>query len=200
MRFRSLSEFHRSGIEASMLRQTFIAIAVVCATACSPEPLTTDQLYGSTRDAGRAVDASVPKLPADTASADTFVPPDAMPALDVMVPPDVQPQVFGTISGSVTDRCSGDPINALVGIANKHWCSFQGKGGFYFSNVPANVSLTLVAGAPGYKGYAQPIVILASGTTFDIKLTRLGESSDMSCDAAKPPAPVCICDKPGCGQ
>lgn len=191
---RLLSEIGRRGIGVLMNCPTTMAIAVVIVSACSPEPLTTDQLYGSTRDAGRVVDTSVPKVPSDTALPDTFV------SADVMPPTDVKAQVTGTITGNVTDRCSEDPINALVGIANKHWCSFQGKGGFFFTGVPANINQALVAGAPGYKGFSQPVVVLTTGTTFDIKLIRLGATTEDGCDAPKPPAPVCICDKPGCGQ
>lgn len=193
MHSKLLSEIGLSGIGVLMNCFTTMAIAAVAVSACSPEPLTTDQLYGSTRDAGPVVDTSVPKVPSDTVLPDTSV------LIDVMAPADVMAQVTGTISGNVTDRCSGDPINALVGIANKHWCSFQGKGGFSFTGVPADINQALVAGAPGYKGFSQPVVVLTTGITFDIKLIRLGATTEEGCDAPKPPAPVCICDKPGCG-
>jgi len=194
MRSESLSEVGRGGIGALMNCRTLMAIAVAILSACSPEPLTTDQLYGSTRDAGRVVDASILKMPADTASPDTSVP------VDVIPPPDAMSQATGSISGNVTDKCDGDFISALVGIADKHWCSFQDKGGFYYTNVPANVTLTLVAGAPGYKGFSQPVVVPTTGLSAKIELVRLGATTENPCDAPKPPAPVCICDKPGCGR
>lgn len=195
MLFRFLSEIGRRGIGVLMNCPTTMATAVAILSACSPAPLTTDQLYGETTDAGHVVDTSVPKVSLDTALPDTAV------STDVIAPPDAMAAVTGFISGIVIDRCSRDQINALVGIADKHVCSFQGKGSFFITGVPADVNLTLAAGAPGYKGFSKSIVVATNGTPDEvIALTRLGATTDEGCDAPKPPAPVCICDRPGCSQ
>ena len=170
------------------MRVTTLTMMAAALLACSPAPLTTDDLYG----------------PEITLKLDAAVGPDAKPAprdsaTSDVLPVDTDPPLhLGVLSGTVSDRCTGEPINALVGIAGKHMCSFQGKGGFFFDGLPTNIMLTLASAAPGYRTFSKSIVVEAGGTTFDIKLDRVDEANNSSCEAPKPPTPVCVCDLPGC--
>lgn len=187
MRSSHLSFAQAFGI-ASTMRVTIMTVMAAAVLACSPAPLTTDDLYG-------AEPASKP---------DAAAPPDAKLAQPDTATPDVRPldtdppPRLGVLSGTVSDRCTGEPISALVGIAGKHTCSFQGKGGFFLEGLPTDIMLTLASAAPGYRTFSKVIMIEAGGTPFNIKLERVDEASNSSCDAPKPPTPVCVCDLPTC--
>jgi hypothetical protein len=88
-------------------------------------------------------------------------------------------------------------IDALVGIAGRHLCSFSGKGSFFFQidDVPAGVTVTLTAAKKGYRPYSAPVLLDAHGVLAEVKL-----SPDQG-DCASNPTPdtePCSCTQPGC--
>ncbi|MDX2019646.1 MAG: hypothetical protein SF187_05345 [Deltaproteobacteria bacterium] len=169
----------------------FFTLALTLISACSVPPLTTEDLTGGKRDASSVV--------ADAAPAKVDGPSDAGVAPDASEPRlDTAPMLDGVLSGIVVDACTGKAINALVGIAGKHLCSFAGKGGFYFTGLPTGIELELASAAPGYQAFGKAVVISAAGTTVKIVLDRVDASSEAPCGVPEPPEPMCSCLQPGC--
>jgi hypothetical protein len=104
----------------------------------------------------------------------------------------------GILSGVVTDKCNGTPLNAIVGIAGEHQCSFQGKGSFYFPNLPL-ARLKLAAGKAGYELFSTTVDIVPGGVVRDVVLTRTGAAvgSD-GCDVPRPTEETCVCTASTC--
>jgi hypothetical protein len=100
----------------------------------------------------------------------------------------------GMISGQVFDDCSGDGISALVGIAGKRMCSFQGKSAFFFTQIPLG-KLKLAAWKDGYELYGLTVDVIPGGLVKDIRLMRVG-----GCTAPQPADVACSCTTPTCQQ
>ncbi len=99
-----------------------------------------------------------------------------------------------TLSGSVTDACTRRGTTARVGIAGHRQCSVDGKGAYYFDNLPAG-KLALIAFKEGYKHFEVAVVITPEGTIQDIVLepdTAYGCADPLPVDVA------CACEIPGC--
>jgi hypothetical protein len=155
-----------------------LLIVLVLALACDVTPLSRDQLFGP-RDASPAPDVSAPDVTI----------PDADPAC-------VPRSRDGLFSGAVVDMCTGDVLDANVGIAGQHACTFKLKGSFYFMNLPVGCNLTVSATREGYRPHHATVVIEPGGlSSFFIRLERL---SDPLCQGPVPTAAACTCDLPGC--
>jgi hypothetical protein len=163
-------------------RALVMAAVAWLASACDLEPLRRADLFASSgREDGGA--ASGP----DAASAATDTSTTA---------PDTGGcgGAHGLLSGSVVDRCTGRPVDALVGIAGQHQCSFSGKGSYLFRDLPTGCLLNLSSAAPGYKVFTQAIVPTAEGLVVNIELER----ASGTCSDPPPEAVPCRCDRPGC--
>ncbi len=100
----------------------------------------------------------------------------------------------GMLSGVVTDRCSGRPLSAKVGIAGRHMCSFEGKGSFFFTNLPLG-TLRLAVALDGYDLVSMTVVIAPGGTVADVAMTR---AAPLTCADPGPVVPACTCVEPTC--
>jgi hypothetical protein len=101
------------------------------------------------------------------------------------------------VSGGVYSACDGQSLDALVGIAGRHTCSFLGKGSFFFrvDDVPPGVTVTLTAAKPGYRPYSAPLRLDRSGVIHEVRL------SPAEGDCLSNPRPVtttCSCSMPTC--
>jgi hypothetical protein len=104
----------------------------------------------------------------------------------------------GRLSGSVTDKCTGRGIAARVGIAGRRQCSYDGKGSYYFDNLPEG-DLALVAFKQGYKHFEIAVSIVATGNIQNIVLEPdTADTADGGC--GRPPVAdvACTCQLPGC--
>ncbi len=166
----------------SNLRLVFFISASALAS-CDVQPLSRGQLVGS---ADAASDAAEPEVPADA-------PPDG-PAPDAAC---IATSDNGLLSGLVVDLCSGQALEANVGVAGRHMCSFRDKGSFHFNGLPTGCRLTLTARKEGgYRPWAQEIVVAPDGTA-NVRIAL--ERDTMSGCTGPAPAPVpCRCDLPGC--
>jgi hypothetical protein len=97
----------------------------------------------------------------------------------------------GMLSGSVIDTCDGNGLDALVGIAGQHQCSYPLKGSFFFTGLPLG-RLNLAAAKDGYTAYSEPVEIVPGGVIHNIRLTR-----KQGCSVA-PAAAACTCTEPTC--
>lgn len=198
MRSNHLSSRRALGIGRFMNNGWAIVLAGCGLLGCTGAPLTTDELYGtgvSVRDA-----AVVPDGGGAMTAGDGGTTIDAFP-MEAATRVDGELDKRGTLSGMVTDACTGQVLNVPVGIAGRHQCSFQGKGSFYFSDLPTGEPLALTSAAPGYRPFFKAMVLSPDGTPpEEIKLQRLDENGEVSCDVPRPPTPVCSCVVPGCIQ
>jgi hypothetical protein len=156
------------------------AVLLVTTGACDLADLTHAQLYGAVTPVGDAG----PRPPAPDAG-------DAAPDAH-----DAGPAIY--VSGAVTNACTGDIIDALVGIAGRHTCSFAGKGSFFIriDDVPAGVTVTLTAAKKGYHPYSAQVVLDRSGVPHDIALVP-----DPDCASnPRPATEACVCQLPSCVQ
>ncbi|HXI55932.1 MAG TPA: hypothetical protein VNO55_07730 [Polyangia bacterium] len=98
------------------------------------------------------------------------------------------------LSGTVTDACTRRGTTARVGIAGRRQCSVDGKGSYYFDDLPGG-KLALVAFKEGYRLFEVAVSITAQGTIQDIVL-----HPDTPGDCADPPPAdiACVCSLPGC--
>lgn len=101
----------------------------------------------------------------------------------------------GMISGAAYDACRHTSVNAKVGIAGRHACTSDGKGGFYFTGIPLG-RLTLAAAAGGYELFVKEVTIVPGGNTLEIPLIR---AAPTTCDDAPPTPTACSCLDPTCG-
>ncbi len=97
----------------------------------------------------------------------------------------------GMLSGSVGDPCISDGVDALVGIAGQHRCSYVSKGSYFFTNLPLG-RLKLAAAKEGYELYGATVEIVPGGVIHDIKLVRTG-----GCTAPRPTV-ACTCTDSSC--
>lgn len=198
MRSNHLSSRRASGIGRFMNNGWAIVLAGCGLLACTGAPLTTDELYGpgvSVRDAAVVFDGGGGTT--DGESSPTI---DALP-METATPVDMVMARRGTLSGMVTDACNGQLLNVPVGIAGRHQCSFHLKGSFYFSDLPTGEPLALTSAAPGYRPFIKAMVLSPEGTPpEEIKLQRVDENGEVTCDVPRPPTPVCSCVVPGCVQ
>jgi hypothetical protein len=97
----------------------------------------------------------------------------------------------GMLSGTVTDACSRNGIDARIGIAGRRQCSAFGKGSYFFTGLPLG-RLEIAAYKDGYELHAAPIEIVAGGVLHDIELVRIG-----GCQSTPPLSP-CTCTEPSC--
>jgi len=197
-----------------------LALAALALAGCDMRPLSSDQLF-PTHDAGKT-DARV-DAPADgdgrpssrgDAHADVAAdrgPPDAGRA-DAAPPPctatSCAAEQFcdeltgrctartgtGMLSGVVTDRCSGRPLSAKVGIAGRHMCSFEGKGSYFFTNLPLG-TLRLAVALDGYDLVSMTVVVAPGGSVADVAMTR---AAPLTCADPGPVVPACTCVEPTC--
>jgi hypothetical protein len=154
-----------------MRRWRWCALLTLGAGACDLGDLTREQLFGPVTP---VADAGASRGSGDPA-----------PGAPVFV------------SGAVYSACSGLPIDALVGIAGRHLCSFPGKGSFFFriDDVPAGVTVTVTAAKKGYRPYSAPLTLDGLGVSLEIIL------SPQEGDCATNPQPSsepCLCQMASC--
>jgi hypothetical protein len=105
-------------------------------------------------------------------------------------------RIIGThlLSGTVIDACTRRGTTARVGIAGRRQCSVDGKGSYYFDDLPGG-KLALVAFKEGYRLFEVAVSITSEGTIQDIVL-----QPDTPGGCAEPlPADVgCVCVLSGC--
>jgi hypothetical protein len=155
-------------------------VSILLLLACDVTPLTREQLFGPF-DAAPAPDAVTP----DTGAPDMAPDPACTPR-----------SRDGLFSGAVVDVCNGAVLDANVGIAGQHLCTFKFKGSFFFSNLPVGCNLTVSVTRDGYRPYYATVVIEPGGlSSYMIHLER---TSDPQCQAAQPTGAECRCDVPGC--
>ncbi len=181
-------------------------VVIVALAGCDIRPLTHGELFG-------ARDAATPDTPPDVV---TQPPPDGnspgdSPPGDTpsrCVPADCAFDQYcdeisgrcasrfgaGMLSGVVRDACSGEALDARVGIAGQRQCSPTGKGNYFFSNLPLG-TLKLAAFKVGYRPYDATIVIDRGGTIQDIVLDR---DTPGGCSDPRPATAACTCTEPGC--
>jgi hypothetical protein len=97
----------------------------------------------------------------------------------------------GMLSGSVIDPCASDGVDARVGIAGQHRCSYVNKGSYFFAGLPFG-RLKLAAAKEGYELYGATVEIVPGGVIHDIKLVRTG-----GCTAPRPTV-ACTCTDSSC--
>lgn len=100
----------------------------------------------------------------------------------------------GMLSGVVTDRCTGRPLSAKVGIAGRHVCSYEGKGSYFFTNLPLG-TLRLAVALDGYDLVSMTVVIAPGGSLADVAMTR---TAPLTCADPAPVVPACTCVEPTC--
>jgi hypothetical protein len=100
----------------------------------------------------------------------------------------------GMLGGVVTDRCTGTQVNAKVGIAGRHQCSYRDKGSYFFSGLPLGM-LRLAVALEGYELAATTVVITPGGNVADIALER---APPATCADPAPTPAACTCLDPGC--
>jgi hypothetical protein len=97
----------------------------------------------------------------------------------------------GMLSGSVLDPCSGQGVDARIGIAGRHQCSAVGKGSYFLAGLPLG-RLKLAALKDGYELYGDTVEIVPGGVVRDIRMVRTG-----GCGST-PPVSRCACTEPSC--
>jgi hypothetical protein len=214
-----LSGVGRAGISMGVRSLFAAGLVAVLLPACDVRPLRGDELFGAP-DA--SVDATVdvavgPDVSVD-ATVDIAVGPDVgadasadgsdavgacgMPCAsdqlcDELTGTCVARTGPGILSGVVFDKCGAMPLGALVGIAGRQQCSFQGKGAYFFNDLPLG-KLTLAAALAGYDATSTTIEIVPGGVRQDLTLTRTGAApGGDGCDVARPQT-VCTCTAPTC--
>jgi hypothetical protein len=201
-----LSGRARAGISAcvGITRALAFVAAGLVATGCDVRPLSGNELFG-------APDAQAPEASAATDATETSdaIPPDGATSAcgapcatdqfcDTLTAKCAARTGPGILSGVVTDRCNGAPMNAIVGIAGEHQCSFQGKGSFYFSNLPL-AKLKLAVGKAGYDLFSTTIDVVPGGVVRDVVLTRTGAAPGSDgCGVPRPTDETCVCAASTC--
>jgi hypothetical protein len=97
----------------------------------------------------------------------------------------------GMLSGTVIDPCSGQGLDARIGIAGQHQCSAAAKGSYFVSGLPLG-RLKLAALKDGYELYGDTVEIVPGGVIRDIRMVRTG-----GCGST-PPVSHCTCTEPSC--
>jgi hypothetical protein len=120
---------------------------------------------------------------------------DAAPDAPLEAPPEASSGP-GMLSGVVIDMCDSMPLDALVGIAGHHMCSFQGKGSYFFSNLPLGM-LELAVSKTGYDLYDVAVDVVPGGVVHQVALVRTGGGAD-GCGVPRPTQVACTCQAPTC--
>jgi hypothetical protein len=102
----------------------------------------------------------------------------------------------GMLSGVVRDQCDHNGVDALVGIAGQHQCSFAGKGSYFFTQLPFGKLKLAVANA-GYEPFEATVTIVAGGVIQDVVLVRKGGGPG-GCGVPAPPQGTCTCTASTC--
>jgi hypothetical protein len=181
----------------------FMGAMATGVSACDLSPLTREALFAAAgsgfEDAGTAESERSDAANLGAAEAGPIVgdtAPDAGPQTDaVSAPPRCEPASHdGLLSGAVVDKCTGEYLEAQVGIAGRHTCSFVGKGSFFFRDLPTGCVLTLTSAKPGYALFVRELVVPPEGSSVLIELERAASGC-----TDPPPAPTaCRCEQPTC--
>jgi hypothetical protein len=161
---------------------------------CDMQSLRSSELFGG-RDAATdgvpdaVVDRTSDASDANDAGGGTDAT-DGGAALDTA--PDVA--AMGMLSGTVIDTCTRNGLDALVGIAGRHTCSYPQKGSYFFRAVPLG-TLKLAAAKEGYALFEATIEIVPGGNIHNIEMVPAG---DGGCAALPSPAIACTCTTPTC--
>jgi hypothetical protein len=204
-----------AGIERGVIRSAAFVFLLSLAAACDVRPLTSAELYGGRAGtggggtdggaAGTGVDAAVTVDAADAsdagadADASTTDGPHGCAAtcaadqfcneLTGRCTPNAG---TGMLSGMVLDACNPSvALDALVGIARQRLCSHEGKGSFFFTQLPLG-TLFVTASKPGYEPYGAAVSI-PEESIHVIRLRPIG-----GCDAPAPAQTTCVCEGTGC--
>ncbi|HVT07810.1 MAG TPA: carboxypeptidase-like regulatory domain-containing protein [Polyangia bacterium] len=197
------------------------AVAMAALAGCDMRPLSNDQLFPN-RDAGVSdarqkdarmeaamdgashpdarADAAADRGPPDAGRGDVAPPPCTVAACaadqfcDDLTGRCAPRTGTGMLSGVVTDRCSGRPLSAKIGIAGQHMCSYEGKGSYFFTNLPLG-TLRLAVALDGYDLVSMSVVIAPGGSVADVAMTR---AAPLTCADPGPVAPACTCVEPTC--
>ena len=159
-----------------------VSLLLLALGGCEMRELTSEQLWGKP-------DAAAP-APAPAGDADVTPPP----------PPDGPPPGGGItviLSGVVRNKCTGEAIDALVGIAGKHTCSFTLKGSYFFrlEDLPANVRLTISAQKKGFAHFTDVLLVTPGGNTYNIDLVP---DTGTCASNPRPESEECVCTAPNC--
>jgi hypothetical protein len=164
---------------------TLLALALAVA-GCDLRPLARAALYGAS-DGGDAAPVAD-----DATQATDAAPADAGPAAGDAAEADAAADAgTGMLSGVVVDACTGRPLGAKVGIADRKQCSDTGKGYYFFPSLPVG-TLRLAAMKDGYDLFSGTVEVAPGGAVQDIHLTR-------DCSLPPPADVACTCLDPGCG-
>ncbi|HET6279877.1 MAG TPA: hypothetical protein VFH73_02895 [Polyangia bacterium] len=199
-------------MRASVLLAFALATGVAMAGGCDLRPLRQDQLLGAGGGGGRDggggdSDGAMPATDGDAGDGsggggDSLDAPRGCPAIpcadyEICDVPTMVCKLrtgMGILSGSVKDACTGQGIDARVGIAGRRQCTFAGKGSYYFKDLP-EVKLALIAFKQGYKAFQVDVIVSAAGTVQDIVLQP---DTPGGCADPPPVEVACTCNIPGC--
>lgn len=197
-------------MSSSVLGAAGVIGVLVATLACDVRPLRQDQLTGG-RDAAARPDAAG-DIDGEGARGDGDPGTDGASDVSEVNPgcPATPCEMFetcdlptmtcvlrtgpGMLSGSVTDACTGQGLDARVGIAGRRMCSSDGKGSYYFSGLPEG-NLALIAFKDGYKHVDVAVSINATGT---IRSIVMHPDTPRGCADPRPADVACVCDIPGC--
>lgn len=165
----------------------------------------TDAAVDGDGDAGRDVVVDAPEVSTDGAALDASAAVDAIDATDAVAatdatdgasPVDTAPEVaaLGMLSGTVRDTCTLNGLDALVGIAGRHTCSYPQKGSYFIRAVPLG-TLKLAAAKDGYALYEATIEIVPGGNIHNIDMVP---ATAAGCAALPSPPLACTCTTPTC--
>ena len=99
------------------------------------------------------------------------------------------------LSGTVRSACTPQQgTMARIAIAGRRQCAPDGKGSYYFPDVPEG-DLALTAFKEGYKLFQVSVTITAGGNIQDILLVP---DTPGGCADPPPPNVACTCNLPGC--
>jgi hypothetical protein len=199
----------RMGLPAGAL---WLAVMSLAGAGCDLRQLAHDDLFGPGVDAGAGLDGGGRADAGTDGDADAHADADADAGADVGadVGGDTDADAAGDaageggtdlgtgtgmLSGVVSSACpSAQGLDAKVGIAGRHQCSFPDKGSFFFSSLPLG-TLELAVAKDGYLLYQATVVIAPGGTVHNVALVP---ASAGGC-ADPPPAQVaCTCTDADC--
>jgi hypothetical protein len=216
------SEAQRAGISERVRRRALYGLVLFCAgaAACDVRPLRSGELYATAPVDGGGRDVVPPDAGAFEASTEGS--PEASTDASIDAASDVWSDADGSLcgpcaadqfcdelarackphsgtgmlSGVVIDKCGGIPLDALVGLAGHHVCSFPGKGSYFFTGLPLG-KLELAVAKTGYDLYKVTVDIATGGVVYDVTLVRTGAGAD-GCGVPRPTEVACTCQAPTC--
>jgi len=177
----------RPGLLAGAWLGAVAAACVAAGTGCGLRQLAHDDLFGPDDAAAWPAADAVSDRNGDRPLADGGGPADATPG-DAVVG-------TGMLSGVVSTSCSPvQGLDAKVGIAGHHKCSYPQKGSFFFSDLPLG-TLELAVAKEGYVLYQAIVVIAPGGTVHNVALTP---ASPGGCADPLPVPIACDCTEADC--